>query len=198
MITEIELKAVVDDLAARRRQVESAGGRLVYAGRLHDHRYDTADRDLARRDHVLRVRIYGDEGAGRAELGFKGPTAYADGFKIREEIAASTGGPSELGAILKRLGYIVTRVIDRTIAQYELCGAVVRFEEYPRMDVLVEIEGQPAAIECAIEAIGLPRHEFTTDRLPDFVARFEAATGQRAALCDDELAGRRWYAVEDA
>jgi predicted adenylyl cyclase CyaB len=198
MFREIELKAVVDDLPARRRRVEAAGGRLVFEGRLEDRRYDMPDRALAMRDHVLRVRRYEGTGGASAELGFKGPTEYIDGFKQRGELAAPTPDPDALARILEELGYIVTRAIDRRIAQYELAGAVVRFEEYPKMDTLVEVEGDRDAIERAIEAIGLPREAFTVDRLPDFVARFEQRTGELAALCDDELAGKVRYAVEDA
>ena len=198
MFREIELKAVVDDLAERRRRVEAAGGRLVFEGRLEDRRYDLPDRALALRDHVLRVRRYDGATGTRAELGFKGPTEYVDGFKQRGELASATSDPETLARILEQLGYIVTRAIDRHIAQYELSGAIVRFEEYPRMDTLVEVEGERDAIERAIEAIGLPRESFTVDRLPDFVARFEQRTGEQASLCDDELAGRVRYAVEDA
>jgi hypothetical protein len=68
--------------------------------------------------------------------------------------------------------------------QYALFGATVRFERYPRLDDLVEVEGAPADIERAIVAIGLPRDGYTVDRLTDFVARYEARTGRRAAICD--------------
>ena len=57
---EVELKSVVDDLPRRRAAVEAAGGVLVFSGRLEDRRYDTADRALTARDHVLRVRVYRD------------------------------------------------------------------------------------------------------------------------------------------
>jgi hypothetical protein len=69
----------------------------------------------------------------------------------------------------------------------------VRFEHYPRLDDLVEVEGTPEQIERAIVALGLPREGFTDERLPDFVRRFEARTGQRAALCESELRGERHY-----
>jgi hypothetical protein len=85
------------------------------------------------------------------------------------------------------LGYMVTREIDRTIAQYLLFGAMLRFERFPRMDVLLEIEGEPVAIERVIAGVGLVRTEFSSDRLMDFVARYEARTGERAALSDREL-----------
>jgi len=98
-----------------------------------------------------------------------------------------------LVAMLERLGYEVTVAIERDIAQYTLFGATVRFERYPRLDDLVEVEGEPAQIERAIAALALPREGFTAERLPDFVRRYEARTGQRAALSHAELAGDvRW------
>ena len=73
-----------------------------------------------------------------------------------------------------------------------------RLEEYPRMDPLIEVEGSPEAIERALASIGLPRSGFTSGRLPDFVADFEARTGQRAALSARELAGDYGYRLDDA
>ena len=55
------------------------------------------------------------------------------------------------------------------------------------MDVLVEVEGEPAAIESAVEALGLPRGTFSNQRLVDFVAAFEHRTGVRAATSDREF-----------
>jgi len=55
------------------------------------------------------------------------------------------------------------------------------------MDVLVEVEGEPGAIEATIEALGLPRGTFTNERLADFVEHFEQRTGVRAAVSDREL-----------
>jgi predicted adenylyl cyclase CyaB len=197
-VLEVELKSVVDDVARRRAAIERAGATLVYEGRLEDRRWDTPDRALAARDHVLRVRTYRGEGDERAELDWKGPTRREEGYKLREEIDVATNDPGALGEILARIGYEVSMAIDREIAQYELDGAMVRFERYPRMDDLVEVEGAPASIERAIAALGLPRDGFTTDRLPEFVQRYEARTGQRAAVCDAELTGDASYDVSNA
>ncbi len=195
---EVELKAVVDSMAARMANVERAGARLVFRGRLEDCRYDTIDRQLRTRDDVLRLRVYRDEQNTRAELGWKGPTRYEDGYKVRDEIGARSPDADALRQILDRMGFVVTREIDRDISQYELNGATVRFERYPRMDDLVEVEGDPGAIERAIEAIGLPREAFTSERLFDFVRRWQERTGESAALCDRELSGEHPYALEDA
>jgi predicted adenylyl cyclase CyaB len=188
---EVELKGVVDDLSARRALVERAGGALVFEGRLEDRRYDTADGTLAARDHVMRVRIYVDASGRRAQLDWKGPTTKEDGYKLREEIGTSVEDPDMLAMILERLGYVVTTSIDREIAQYELDGTTIRFERYPRLDVLVEVEGEPEGIERAITVLGLPREGFTTDRLTDFSLRYEERTGIRACTSDAELARAR-------
>jgi len=195
---EVELKAVVDDWSARRRQLEAAGARLTFAGRLEDRRFDTPERDLAARDEVLRLRVYRNESRETAELGWKGPTSTADGYKVREELQAATGDAHSMERILGALGYVVTRAIDREIVQYDFEGTIVRFEHYPRMDDLVEVEGTPEGIEHAIGALGIPRSAFTAERLPAFVRRYQARTGATAALCDAELAGATPYDLEDA
>lgn len=198
---ELELKAVVPDLVAARRRAEQAGGRLSYAGRLEDRRYDRRDQSLAERDHVLRLRIYRDASGAvsNSSIDWKGPSSIVDGYKQREELSGELGvGRENFPRILEQLGFIVTMQIDREIWQYDLSGAAVRFERYPRMDDLVEVEGSPAAIETAIAVLALPRDSFTGERLPDFVRRFEARTGRDAALSDAELAGTVRYDVNNA
>ena len=195
---EVELKAVVDSLPDRIAKVERAGARLTFRGRLEDRRFDTPDRQLRLRDEVLRLRVYRDERGARAELGWKGPTHYEDGYKVRDEIGARSPDADALSHILERTGFVVTREIDREIVQYELHGATVRFERYPRRDDLVEVEGDPESIERAIDGIGLPRAAFTSERLFEFVRRWEERTGELAALCERELTGERLYALDDA
>ena len=195
---EVELKSVVDDLARCRAAVERAGASLVFEGRLEDRRWDTPDRAMAAKDHVLRVRVYRGGGHVRAELDWKGPTRRDATYKLREEIATSVTDSLALNEILDRLGYEVSIAIDRQIMQYDLGGAMVRFERYPRMDDLVEVEGTPEQIEDAINVLGLPREGFTTDRLPEFVQHYESRTGERAAISDAELSGDASFDVSNA
>jgi predicted adenylyl cyclase CyaB len=195
---EVELKSVVDEVERRRVAIETAGAKLVFSGRLEDRRFDTPDRSLMSRDHVLRVRVYRDAHTTRAQLDWKGPTRYDDGYKLREELEARVADADALVAILGQLGYVVTIAIDREIEQYELDGAMIRFERYPRMDDLVEVEGSPEQIERAIAALGLPRAGFTSERLPDFASRFEARTGTRAALSHGALAGDDRFDLKNA
>jgi len=184
---EIELKAVVDDLAERRRMIEAAGAALSFEGKISDRRFDFASRELSGRDEVLRTRRYQSTASTRTYLDWKGPTEMQGVYKVRDEITAPVEDFDSLERILEKLGLRLTWEIDREIAQYQLAGATIRFETYPRMDVLVEVEGEPDAIEAAIEALGLPRGTFTNERLPDFVNKFEHRTGVRAAISDREL-----------
>lgn len=195
---EVELKGVVPDAAALRHRLGDAGATLTLVGRLEDRRYDTDDWSLTARDHVLRLRTYRPrEGPVSTTVDWKGPTSAAGGFKVRDELSASAGDREVLAQILANLGFRVIREIDRDIEQYALGGATIRLETYPRMDLLVEIEGQPATIERAIVATGLPRAGFTAERLPEFVARYEARTGERAALCDREQRGDYRYSASN-
>jgi predicted adenylyl cyclase CyaB len=183
---EVELKAVVDDLGARREMIERAGAVLEYEGMLLDRRYDVASSDLTRRDQVLRVRRYENEDGVRTYLDWKGPTEQHDGYKTREEHSTLVDDFDALEEILGRLGFGITMAIDREIAQYEIHDAMVRFEKYPRMDVLVEVEGEPDAIESAIEALGMARGQFTSERLNIFVQRFENRTGVQALIASPQ------------
>jgi len=190
---EVELKARVEDVHAARRNIEDAGALLVFDGSLHDRIYDTPDRTLAADGVVLRLRSYVSPLGETAHLDWKGPTLQEDGFKVRSELTTGVTGPNELAAILRRIGFEVVSQIDRKIVQYEILDmetdarTIVRFEQYPRMDVLVEVEGYPANIERAIAGLRIPRAMFSADRLTNFVHAYEARTGQKAAICDRDL-----------
>ena len=195
---ETELKAVVGDEPSFRRALQAAGARPVFRGSLVDRRYDTSDYRLQRRDQVLRLRVARGDGVETTTMDFKGPATYPAGFKVRDEISSVLGDASVVDRILGVLGLVVTREIEREVEVFEARGATVRLERYPRMDILVEVEGEPDAIERAIAAVGLRREDFSAERLADFVRRFEVRTGQRAALCERELRGDYRFRLDDA
>lgn len=190
---EVELKSVVNDVDATRDVVERAGGKLEYEGRLIDLRYGDSDGQLLLQDHVLRLRVYDSVTGKNGFLDWKGPTQYENGYKVREERSTPVADPEAMKQILENLGYSVVLEIERVIWQYRLEGSAVRFEVYPRMDSLVEVEGTPDSIESAIKAIGLDRAGFTSERLNEFMARYELRTGTKAALSQRELAGEYRY-----
>ena len=195
---ETELKAVVPDEKACIERLLAAGAHLVSEGRLEDRRYDYPDRRLTIQDVVLRLRVKRNGAGSTASLDLKGAATFEAGYKHREETSVPVGDPEQMMGILDALGYIVTRAIDRDVRVLQLGRATLRFERFPRMDTLLEVEGPEEDIEAAIVASGLPRDSFTVDRLYMFVQRFEARTGQRAAICDEESSGSYPFPVEDA
>lgn len=182
---ELEVKARVDDPAALIAALAAAGARLTFRGRMIDRRFDR-DGMLAARDEVLRLRVYRPaDGPGDGVLGWKGPHSRRGGYRHRTEHEVRLADPEAALAILARLGFVETLRIDRAIEQFALDGAVIRLERYPEMDVLVEIEGPPRAIEGAVAATGMPRERFLAESLPYFVAAFERRTGRPARLAGD-------------
>jgi adenylate cyclase class IV len=184
---ELELKAVVPDPEQLRRRLRESGAALRSRGRMIDVRYDRGG-ELTLHDEVLRARTYRHtEGDVDFLLAWKGPTGRSpDGYKLREEIQLSVG--ADPGRLLQALGYRAVHVIDREIEIWHLDDATARLECYPRMDVLVEVEGEPAAIERVVAASGIPRHEFTAESLTEFVRRFEERTGATAELAGGSAA----------
>ena len=183
MAEELELKAVVPDAGVLRTRLREAGAVERFRGRMSDRRYDRGG-ELTAPDEVLRVRSYRHPD-GRLEwvLGWKGPARRSpEGYKQREEIELPIDGSTSPDALLRALGYEVVHAIDRDVEVFELDGATLRLERYPRMDTLLEVEGDPAAIERAIAATGLPRAGFTADSLAELVRGFEARTGTPAVL----------------
>lgn len=190
MASELELKAVVSDAAALRRSLEVAGARRTFRGMLRDRRLDNAGR-LTAQDQVLRLRRWvGEDGAEQAEVGWKGPVSVSpEGYKRREELSFSVADATAAIRVFERLGFNVVHAIDRFVEVYHLAGAVARIEWYPRMDLLIEIEGPPDGIERLIAAAGLPRNDCSADNLAAFVVRYQARTGRRAVLAEAELEG---------
>jgi len=190
LANELELKAVVTDPAGLRAALLGAGGVQRFRGLLRDRRLDR-DGALVARDQVLRVRRWIPvQGTERAEIAWKGPTGVSpEGMKQREEIEFEVEDGAAAGRLFEALGYRETQAIDRYVEVYSLGGTVVRLEWYPRMDVLVEIEGGPAGIEEVIRTLRLPREQCLPEALPSFALRFEERTGRPAILAEADLAG---------
>lgn len=178
---ELELKAVVPDQSIVVERLRRAGARETQSGRMVDLRYDYADGSLTLRDEVIRLRVIAD-GKGRetATLDWKGPASIDDGYKRREELNTGIEAAHTVRHVLRRLGLVVTRSIERDIRQFELHGTDIRFEHYAQMDDLVEVEGEPDGIERAIQVMGLPRDSFTSESLVAFTQRYTSRTGKAA------------------
>lgn len=175
---ELELKARVEDPEKVRRALLAAGAALTYRGAMNDRRFDRRGR-LEERDEVVRLRVYhpADHSKEWGVLGWKGPVEKKGGYRAREEWETRVDDPKAALVILRRLGYKIVLRIDRAIEQYRLGEATLRLEWYPAMDVLMEVEGTPDAIERAVAATGMARDAFLPESLPYFAKAYEKRTG---------------------
>jgi adenylate cyclase class IV len=180
---ELELKARVENPDALRKALLAAGAELVYRGAMMDRRFDRRGR-LERRDEVVRLRVYhpADKSREWGVLGWKGPVQRRGEYRLREEWESRVDDPKAVLVILRHMGYKISVRIDRAVEQYRLGEATLRLEWYPAMDVLLEVEGQPEAIERAVTATGLPREAFLPESLPYFTAAYEERTGRVARV----------------
>ncbi len=180
---ELEVKARVEDPDRLRVALERVGAVLDFRGEMIDRRFDAGGR-LAQRDEVLRLRVFqpADGSPAYGMLGWKGAHAQQGRYRRRAEAEARVPDPETVATILERLGFTVSLRIDRRVEVYRLGDATVRLEWYPAMDVLLEVEGPPPAIEQAIAATGLARERFLPESLPYFVGEYERRTGQAAQL----------------
>jgi len=180
---ELELKARVENADAVRRSILAAGAELVYSGAMMDQRFDRKGR-LERRDEVVRLRVYhpADKSPEWGVLGWKGPVQRRGEYRMREEWESRVDDPKAVLVILRHMGYKISLRVDRAVEQYRLGDATLRLEWYPAMDVLLEVEGQPDAIERAVTATGLARDAFLPESLPYFTAAYEKRTGRVARV----------------
>ena len=180
---ELELKARIEDPDRLRRALLDAGAELVYRGAMMDRRFDRRGR-LARRDEVVRLRVYHprDGSPEWGVLGWKGPVRRRGEYRAREEWESRVDDPRAVLVVLRHMGYKICARVDRAVEQYRLDHATLRIEWYPAMDVLLEVEGAPEAIEKAITATGLPRNAFLAESLPYFSADYEKRTGRVARV----------------
>jgi len=182
---ELEVKARVEDPESLRAALAHAGAVLEFQGEMSDTRFDRKGQ-LEERDEVLRLRVYrpADGAPAYGVLAWKGQASARGAYRHRRELEAQTSEPDAMRGILERLRFKESLRIDRRVEIWRVGDAVLRIEQYPRMDTLVEVEGAPRAIERAIAATGLPRERFQAESLPHFVRAYEARTGKRARLSE--------------
>ncbi len=175
-----------------RERLRQAGARLGFAGMMIDVRYDR-NGELASRAEVLRLRLFRGTTDVRAMIGWKGPTSISpEGLKTRHELEyeiRSASAPPE--AFPQALGYQPVHTIERYVEYYRLGTAEARLEWYPRMDTLIEIEGDAEGIDAVIRVTGLPRDGFTPEPLSVFAGRYASRTGAEPAMTLAELGAER-------
>jgi adenylate cyclase, class 2 len=181
MAKEREIKLQIEDLPALRRALAKLGA-LLSAPRVHEVNavFDTPGFDLARREHLLRIRTETggtsrdrtSRTGNRALVTFKRPVPAAgnDGggerHKVREEIQLEVSNQAALARIFEGLGlnawfrYEKFRTTFRLPASQAWAkGLLIELDETP-IGFFLELEGPAGAIDRAAQALGFETKDY--------------------------------------
>lgn len=147
---EVEVKLLVDDLAAITRQLEILGAELQVPRVFERNvRYENAARDLIQRGIVVRLRQ--DE---RTRLTYKEPGTLIDGIMRRFEAEVEVNDFATMDLILNKLAYKPEMVYEKFRTTYALAGSEIMLDELP-FGPFVEIEGEPTQIDHIMHQLDL-------------------------------------------
>lgn len=136
---ERELKFRCEDLSRLRERLVEAEAERVSASIKETNWILDRDGALETRGEVLRVRSQGTE----ASFTFKGPARFEEGTKIRREREVGIDDTEGVMAILRSLGFEVSRRYEKYRETWRLGGVLVCLDHTPIGD-FVEFEGAKA------------------------------------------------------
>lgn len=147
---EMESKFAVAAFEPVRAALRAVGG--VRLSRVFEENvvFDTPDRELRRRDILLRLRR---DGEGRVTLKLPSETAAASGIKIRRELETRIDDPAVLEAIFANLGYTPALRYEKVRETWQVGDTHVCLDRLP-FGRFLEIEGPAAAIPEVAAALG--------------------------------------------
>jgi len=167
---ETEVKFRAADLAALRADLIAQGAVITQSRHLERNTlFDDADRSLARRGMLLRLRDALD-----TQLTLKAPAppdAQNSQHKARIEIETTVNDYDAAFAILTALGYAPWWRYEKYRESFRLDEVIIALDHTPIGD-FVEIEGPPDAIRPVAERLGF---DWTARNLQTYRELFNAA-----------------------
>ena len=133
---EVEIKVRNINMPEMVEKVTDLGAKKNFAGKVIDHRYDTADRSLSKQGKALRIRQKGNY----VYIHIKGKKNSSDNITGREEISLRVFGFKNASKILSELGYVKIFELSKFRTEYKMNGVKFDFDEYVGMEPIMEIE----------------------------------------------------------
>ncbi len=176
---EKELRGKIDDLNKFRDQLNIAGAKMSKKGFMQDYYFDNPFLNLKSKNQKLRIRAIDYK---LIQLCWKGPISVDKQTKIREEIEVGVKNVEPLIKIFEKLGFQNTRFYERYFETYLLYDVKIRIEQFPIMDILVEIEGEQHLINRAVTHLNISKDVFGPKTLVSFIKEYEIRNGTPAKL----------------
>ena len=140
MDKEIEVKFLLNDLVSLRDKLVALDAHLSYPRVKEENlRFDTADRSLSSKNHVLRLRR-----DSRNRITYKSPGQMVEGVLERKEIEFQIDDFEAARRMFEALGYSSFLSYEKFRETFELDSVSVTLDEMPYGN-FVELEGPDAA-----------------------------------------------------
>jgi adenylate cyclase, class 2 len=157
MSVEIEAKIAVGEFDSLIKKLKEVGavnkGKLI----MRDYYFDS-DGIMSAADSCLRLRVekeYTSKRLSQCVLCYKGPRIPGQ-FKVREEIETAVGSAENTAAILARLGWKQSLVIDKIRELWYFEDTLVCLDTLGLIGLFVEIEGRSEqAVSKVKKVLGL-------------------------------------------
>ncbi|MBP2132997.1 adenylate cyclase class 2 [Methanomicrobium sp. W14] len=133
---EVEAKIKVSSIDKIRDELTNKKAGFLGKNTQKDLYYNAPDRDFAKTDEALRVRISGDS----YELTYKGAKIKGTGAKAREEFNVTISSAEDMENILERLGFIKSSSVFKTREEYSFRGTTVALDIVEELGCFTEIE----------------------------------------------------------
>jgi len=148
---EIEVKFLIDDLAAMRQRLMALGARLKTPRTYEDNwLFDTPDEQLTRQGRLLRLRR-----DRHNSITYKERPAQPDpDFKVLHEYEIEVSDFAQAHTILEKLGFVPTLRYEKYRETFTYQGAEIVLDEVP-FGTFMEIEASREAIRSIAAALGL-------------------------------------------
>lgn len=161
MSLEIERKYLGADFGILRSLLREAGGEALGVHFESNLIFDRPEGGFADAGFLLRLRTQEWPGRSRHVLTLKMPSQADGPFKVREERECGILEAASLRGILEGMGYTKRARYEKIREEWRLTGATVTLDRVPFARI-VEIEGEPAAIEAAERCLHLDKCQIST------------------------------------
>lgn len=175
MADEIEIKFVVEDMAALQENLRALGFSLQ-TPRTHEMNmlYDMAGGQLSKSGQLLRLRQYGSTWTlTHKTRGRKGI------HKTRVETETEIANGENMHAILLALGYLPSFQYEKFRAEWKDAEGHVVVDETP-IGNLVEIEGPPEWLDSTAERLGVSPEQYITKNYAELFLEWKQRTRSSA------------------
>lgn len=166
---ECEIKILGIDVEELIKKLEFFGAKKTFDGMYKVHYFDYPDARIRGKGELLRIReIIG----GQSEVVFKANKRIENGMKVYDEYEFEIGDFEAIFQVFKNMGLKETLYYEKKRKLYELPGAKIEIDTYPKVSPYCEIETPDKGLfDELIRKLELQGFEISTETVSELFLR---------------------------